>query len=213
MTITKKGNSDFNSDNLILFLVVLTLLTAQFVYYQNTVLVFSFWLFLGLLAGSWCNSQKSISEGKLSAKNFSDFSLISKVFLIILGVFLGVLYFLGVKFYLADHYFLKGIQAPNLENQISNLEKAVNLNPYQAQYRIFLSRAYLNDAIEETIKSAKEQNMVKVGCDISLAIAYAKGQEVEKGCLFPDVPIGEKISITGATQISPNGVAAWENWE
>ncbi|MFH1462416.1 MAG: tetratricopeptide repeat protein [bacterium] len=180
-----------NSQYLILLLVFLALLTSHFVYYQNTVLAFVFWLILGLSALSW---QKPLKEKVFSFKDFPELSLIFSVFLIILGVgFLG-LYCFALRFYLADASYLKAFK----ENMIQNLERAVSLNPYQPQYKIVLARAHLNEVLLEMQKPPESRDQIALSNNIQSAIAFAKGGQ-----------IGEDY-IKGATELAPNMVAAWE---
>jgi len=72
--------------------------------------------------------------------------------------------------------------------RIALIEKAVNLNPNQAQYRIILARAYFNEALEEMRKPGVEQDPTKIQNRVAQAINQAKA----------------------ATEISPNMVAGFE---
>ena len=88
-----------NRNGVPLFLALFALLVGQFVYYQNTVLAFTFWLFLGLSVISW---QRPIAEKTISFKDFPELSLVFSVFLVVLGLAILGSYFFAGRFYLAD---------------------------------------------------------------------------------------------------------------
>ena len=180
-----------NRSGIPLLMAFLVLLVGQFVFYQNTVLAFTFWLVLGLSVVNW---QKPLKEKTISFKDFPELSLVFSVLLIVLALAFVAMYFLAIKFYLADvnyrGYFENG------EGQ--RLEKAVNLNPFQSQYKLVIARDYLNKVIVEGRKPAEQIDEVAFSNNIYLAITYAKGGQV-----------GRNI-IKGAVELSPNRVAAWE---
>ena len=174
-----------NRSGVPLFLALFALLVGQFVYYQNTVLAFTFWLFLGLSVISW---QRPIAEKAISFKDFPELSLVFSVFLVVLGLAIFGFYFFAGKFYLADVAFANAFRTADTFAQITNLEKAIKLNPYQPQYKIILARTYLNQALSEMGKPINEQDAIKIQNGVAKAIEQARI----------------------ATEISPNNVAAWE---
>ncbi len=174
-----------------LLMVFLALVVSQFVYYQNTILAFTFWLVLGLSVVSW---QKPIKEKSVSFKDFPELSLVFSALLIVLGLgFLGM-YFFAAKFYLADIDYKKAVET----GEVQNLEQSVSLNPNLPQYKITLARAYLSQALLETQKPEEQRDQVALSNNVYLAITYAKSGQV-----------GGKL-IKGATELAPNRVAAWE---
>jgi Tfp pilus assembly protein PilF/biopolymer transport protein ExbD len=174
-----------------LFMVFLALLVGQFVYYQNTILAFTFWLILALSVVAW---QKPVKEKMISFKDFPELSLVFSALLIVIG--LGILgcYFFAGKFYLADFSY----QSAAGSERIKKLEKTVNLNPYQPQYKIVLSRAYLDKVATETQKPADQRDQAALSNYVHRAITYTKGGEINRK------------EIEGAVQLAPNRVAAWE---
>tara|TARA_Y100000310_G_scaffold96282_1_gene94036 strand:- start:1900 stop:4125 length:2226 start_codon:yes stop_codon:yes gene_type:complete len=174
---------------------VVALAISQLVYYQTTALGLAFWLLLGLSVVAW--EKRPSSEFFFSLKRFPEFKVLSKALLLVVaGLFLGTLFF-GARFYLADMKYLQAqIGDPAL--RIENAQKAVQLNPYQAEYKMFLSRLYLQRALAELQKPEEERDQVLVSSDVQRAIAHVRGDRV-----------GEE-RITGATELSPNRVAAWE---
>lgn len=144
------------------------LFVSQFVYYQNTILSFTFWLMLGLSVVSW---QKSISEKVISFKNFPEISLIVNLFLIFFSLLILVSYFFAAKFYLADMKYLDSFGQTGKE-RIDSLRKAIQLNPFFPQYKIILARAYLNEILNEMVKPVPDQTALSQSTQ--LAIANAK---------------------------------------
>ncbi len=166
-------------------LTFLAIILSQFFYYQNTVLAFTFWFFLGLAVLSW---QKPISEKKISFKDFPELSLIFSTLLILLSLLLLGIYFFGVRFHLADVNYFKAQITPLGERKIKFLENSINLNPKLANYRIILARNYLLQILEEIGKPQAEQDLTKIQNLVEMAIRQAK------------------IS----TQLAPKSVASWE---
>lgn len=174
-----------NKPQLSLLITFLALLVGQFVYYQNTVLAFIFWLVLGLSMISW---QRDFGELKYSFKEFPETGLVLSTIVIILIV--GVLgtYFFASRFYFADMNYANTFKTGDETIQAANLEKAIKFNPYQIQYKIILARFYLSQALSEIMKPVNEQDPTKIQEKVSKAI--------------------EQVRI--ATEVSPNNVAAWE---
>jgi len=180
----------------IFFLPFLTLFLAQIFYYQNSVLAFSFWLFLSLLV---LNFEK-IGERKISFEKIPELGLIFNSFSILIFVFIFFIFYFAIRFYLADHNYLKAVRTGNLAEQVSLLERAVKLNPIFSQYRVDLARANLSRALLEIQKPAEQQDQNLILNSVSRAINYLKGAKLEDG-----------TEIKGATEISPNWVVGWEN--
>ncbi|MFC1789632.1 tetratricopeptide repeat protein [Patescibacteria group bacterium] len=170
---------------LTLLMVFVALLIGQFIYHSNTVLVFVFWLILGLSVASW---QGTTKEKTISFKSFPEMSLVFYALLIILVLIILGSWFFAYRFYLADVNFKNSFST----DRTQNLEKAVKLNPYQSQYKITLSQAYLSEFLNKG-------EQITPSVDIQLAIIYGKGGEV-----------GQSY-IKGATEIAPNSVFAWES--
>jgi tetratricopeptide (TPR) repeat protein len=180
----------------IFFLPFLALFLAQIFYYQNFVLSFSFWLFFGLLV---LNFEKT-PERKISFEKIPELGLIFNSFSILIFVFFIFIFYFAIKFYLADHYYLKAVKSQDVKEQVSLLERAVKLNPFFSQYKIDFARANLSRALAEIQKPIDQQDSNLISNSVSTAINYLKGAKFEGG-----------IEIKGATEISPNWVVGWEN--
>lgn len=170
---------------LALGMAFLALLVSQLLYYQNTVLAFTFWLILGLSVSSW---QKPVKEKTLSFKNFPELGLIFSTLLILFGLTILIFYFFAIKFYLADVNYLKSLTPVLAQEREKKLEKAISLNPYLANYRIVLARNYLTQILSEIQKPLEQQDSSKIQNWVANAISQAKK----------------------ATEISPTNVAALE---
>jgi len=176
-----------NKSGVPLLMAFLALLVSQFVFYQNTVLAFLFWLILGLSVINW---QKPVKEKVISFKDFPELSLVFSAVIIVLGLGVLAMYFFAGKFYLADVNYDKALGAERTQR----LEKAVSLNPYQPQYKIVLSRNYLSKALA----GDQEMNEAMISAYVHQAITYVKGGDIGRN------------TIKGAVELSPNRVAAQE---
>ncbi len=171
-----------------LILAWLSLLIAQFVYMQNTVLSFYFWLFMALGVVVWQGVQNQpFKKISFSFDKMPEIGLVLNVVLLILIFVLASFFYLGARLYLADAKFIEPVD--NNQELVNKLERSVILNSYQESYRRSLSQAYLISAWEEANKPEEEQN-------IELLQALASGS-IQQARL--------------ATSLSPNSVSAWEN--
>ena len=170
-----------NQSGVPLLMAFLACFAAQFFFYQNTILAFSFWLILSLSVVNW---QKPLNEKVKSFKDFPELSLVISSVLIVLGIIFVVFLFYAGKFYWADMNYASayGVERTKV------LEKSVDLNPYQPQYKILLARDYLTKILAVANVTAGEQDEATLSDNVQKAIAYSKE----------------------ATDISPNRVAVWE---
>lgn len=170
-----------------LIMVFVALLVSQFVYYQNTSLVFAFWIILALVSAPWQTMTAAFKEKIISFKNFPELSLLLSTLVIIFGVAILSFYFYGVKYYLADMQYARSLLVLG-EPRTKNLEKAVNLNPRLAYYRTILARAYLAQTFDEMQKPQAQQDPAKIQLLVARSIDQARI----------------------ATTLAPNQVANWE---
>jgi len=186
-----KGDSKDNKDKLIIlpfFLAWLALATAQFVYLQNTVLNFYFWLFTALSIIGWQKIQSvPYRKTTFSFKKMPEIGLVMNVVLLIIIFAFAGLFYLGGTFYYADTLFKQPSETN--EDLVLKMEKIVNLNKYRENYRRALSQVYLISAWDEANKTEEEQN-------IQLLQALASGS-IEQARI--------------ASSLSPNSVSALEN--
>jgi len=170
---------------LALLMAFLALLIGQFVYYQNTVLAFTFWLVLGLGAVS---RQGLIKEKTVSLKEMPELSLVFSTLVVVLGIVILGLYYFGASYYLADVNYQKGLTSSGQE-RTEKLEKAAELNPRLSQYRLALSRVFLFEAFQEAQKPLERQDEIKVQNMVARAIGEARI----------------------ATDLQPNSAVNWKN--
>jgi hypothetical protein len=162
-------------------------LVSQIVYYQNITLMFLFWLFLALGTVFW---QRRSKEKVFSLKEIPEISLVFSVILIFTILGTCAMFYSMAKFYIADNAYAKsGVK-------IEQLEKVVRLNPYQAQYKIMLSRMHLEKVKAQIAKPLNEQDQTELSDNVYLAITYLKGDP--------------RAMIRGAVEIAPNRVAVHE---
>lgn len=144
----------------VLLTTFFALLLSQFVYYQHTVLVFTFWLILGISMANW---KEVFKEKNIFFKDFPEIALVLTALLIGFSLVVLVGYFYGAKFYLAD-----------INYKTQRVEKAVELNPYRSQYKIVLARNYLQKVLEEIEKPTDQQDQVVLSQSVERAIAFSK---------------------------------------
>lgn len=173
-----------------LFITWLSLFVAQFVYLQNTILSFYFWLFMALSIVVWQKSQdKPVKKISFSFKKLPEVGLMFNVVLLVLVFALVALFYLGGRFYTADIKFSQSVLAADNQQRAEQLEKAVNLNKYRENYRRALSQTYLTNAWQEANKPEQERN-------IQLLQFYTSGA-IQQAMI--------------ATQLNSQTVMAWEN--
>ncbi|MDA1337273.1 MAG: tetratricopeptide repeat protein [bacterium] len=174
---------------------VLVLFIAQIVYYQITALQVAFWLFFALAVISFDIPKR---EFRVSLKKFFEINIAVKLILFALLFMVGAAFFLGARFFLADIRYVDSQNTLHNEKGIEKALEAVRFNPWQGEYKVFLSRLYLQKAMEELKRKESLQDQEQIAKDVKKAIAYAKGDYLE----------GTKI--TGAIELSPNRASFWE---
>lgn len=176
-------------------LVLLTLLIAQFFFYQNTALAFLFWFMLALTVVSFSLPRK---ETRIPLRWFFRTGMITWVVALLFGFVIAGTVFIGASSYMADVEYRTSQTALNPAKKIEAGLKAIQLHPLQAEYRMHLSRLYLERATVEFRKPSAQQDQDLIVADVQKALAYIRGGELQ----------GEVIK--GAVEISPNRVAVWE---
>ena len=162
------------------------LIVAQFVYYQNTVLSFTFWFILGLIVVSWQYTDKSFKV--ISFKDFPELSLVFSTILVLMLLVFSVTYYFAARFYLADINYAKSQTVFIPEKRIELMEEAVRLNPRLATYQTVLARVYLTSLLVEINKPVDQQNAANAQNFMVNSIDWAKK----------------------STELSPNSVFTWE---
>jgi Flp pilus assembly protein TadD len=162
------------------------LVITHFVYYQDTVLSFTFWLILGLSVIAWQHTGKSFKV--ISFKDFPELSLVFSTVLVLLLLVFSVSSYFAVKFYLADINYAKSQSTFVLDEKIRLIEEAVRLNPKLATYQTVLARVYAVSLLDEIKKPADQQDATKVQNYMVNSIDWAKK----------------------AIELSPNRVFTWE---
>jgi len=179
---TDGGSGDYNLA-IMLFSVFLGLFLCQIFFQTNTVLNFSFWLFLGLLVAFWQARDAAVFKEKIIslAENLKwrKFWLLA-LFLVAAGWFALAVY--EIKFFAADVLAARGA------DREAGLAAAVRLNPKRHNYEISLAKFYLNRMRTEAQKSKDKRDGGYLKANIASAI--------DRGRL--------------AASLAPNSVVAWE---
>ena len=176
-----------------------------------------FWLVLGLSAAGWRGKStkgelkdvKGDNKGvlKFSFKDIPEIALVFNVILMLIGLGMAGGYYQLVKFYRADMIYVQASQAIDLLQKSEDLEKAVELNPFQVQYKIVLARVYLNQVLGEMRKPLSERNQDVISSKAYYAISHIKGESLPVDF---DVSEMTRPMIKGAAELAPNQVAVWE---
>ena len=188
VVVTLMVSSAFLSSNnkqLPLFMGFIALVIGQFVYYENMILSFMFWLLLGLLMVGW---RKPAKEKIFSFEDFAELSLVFNVSLILISLLLVGTFYYGLRFYYADIAYAQAEAQPVSREKTNLIERAVKLNPIINHYQIILTRAYLDEISLEINQTLSEEESIFLQQKISKAIDSSKK----------------------ATELSPNNVVGWE---
>ncbi len=169
-----------------LVMTFIALIISQFVYYQNSILAFTFWFILGLSVVSWQETNKSFKI--ISLKDLPELSLVFSTVLVLMLLVVSVSYYSAIRIYLADINYAKSQAAPSLEKKVELLEEAVRLNPKSTTYQTILARVYLVSFLNELNQAPDEQAVDRVQSLMSKSIDYGKR----------------------ASELSPNIVVVWE---
>jgi len=143
---------------------IIAVLAGQFVYYQNTVLMFLAWFIFGLGSVAWKDSlsKKFSIKESFSSERKPEFNLGFSVILILISLSVITGLYFTTKECLADNNYVQAQKATSLSDAVSYLEKSVEQDPYRVTYRVVLSQVYLSQVYEENNKPEKEQDVIIV---------------------------------------------------
>jgi tetratricopeptide (TPR) repeat protein len=144
----------------------------------NMVLGWLFWFGLAII-----NSLFGGREKKISLIQSPPIALIVEI-LVILFIFAFLLVLaLGIKFYFADYFYLKGFLESNLDKKIEFFQKAYNLNPYQPYYQLSLSKSLILKLQSEVQKQNPDPILVQNLASLSLDLAR-RAQKLSNQILY-----------------------------
>ncbi len=166
---------------LVLATAIVVLVTAQFVYTVNILLLFLFWLFVALLVVCGREIVRTKRIRSLSAR-FSELNVDAKrryfayqaAVIIVFFLFFGWVALLSTetKYGLAEFYFKKS-RTEERPAALVTLQKSTFLNPHVSAYEIALARIYLNRALDRMNEGATS-SLPAVRDDINNAIDRAR---------------------------------------
>ena len=200
VTRKEKVNPAYEETNTAFLVLVFGLFISQFFYYQTTLLSFSFWLALALGVVAFEQGMKELS---ISLRKYLEIALAFRLLLLALLLLLGFSYFFGARIYLADIKYAQALRQTaspaGASSQAGLMSKAIELNPWQGEYRLYLSRLFFARAREALLLPVEQQDKAAISLDVQKAIAYVRGDTLEN-----------EEKIRGATEVSPKRVATWE---
>ena len=149
-----------------IFSAWLTLVIAWFLYPQNFILIFMFWLLLGLyLTGD--DSGKEVSYNL--RKSPKILLITSFSFIVVIVLVIGLLYIKGIRF-VSEIVYKKGVDLVQIkgdvDNGINKIIRSTIINPYEDdKYRV-LSQLFLYklniDANRTDLKQDEKLNLIQV---------------------------------------------------
>ena len=167
----------------------LGILVSFVFYYQTVSLSLLFWMTLAPLA--------LLSGHALSFKEYRyEFGISPEANLLLtsfffVGVFLiALLGYFGGRFYIAEVRYREALFSPDSNEQLSQLEKAVALQPFRIEYRIALAQASLQKLNEEVAKIDPQET-----------------QDTSPLALLASQAVNQAQAIVA---LAPRSVIAWE---
>jgi len=164
-----------------LLLPWLAILIAQAVYFSTTVLITIFWILLSLLIiflkefilikG---NNEEPVNNKSLSYETFPELFLIFYsifILFIFFSIFAG---YFAIRFYVADNFYLKGMQESNPDIKVQHFINAAKLNKYRSIYHQTLAQAEWLVVLNESFKPLNERDNNKIQNGVALAVSAAK---------------------------------------
>jgi tetratricopeptide (TPR) repeat protein len=133
----KSQNSSEGRNIFTNFIPILFLFLMQFFCYTNIVLLFYFWMFLGLLNPD----EKNVFHKSIKLEN-PERNLLANTFLIICFITVVCFWYMGARFWMADNNFAKAQISNDINQKIKLTEKAITLNNNVYQYYIALADDY-----------------------------------------------------------------------
>lgn len=170
--IKKKGENLGEEAALLAILIVLGLM--QIFYSMNLVLLFLFWLSMGifmiLMREIYAKNNSALFMQKEFSSEISQRLLVMKIFIFF---FAWVLAFaLSGRYFAADYFFKKSLSDNDNNKTERNLQLANKLNPYRFNYQVAIAKYYKEAVISEMAQKNKDIELVK--SDIGNSIYWAK---------------------------------------
>jgi len=137
-------------------------LTSFFIPFNFT-LYLLWWLLLGLGIKMVILDNPKEKIYSLKKSSLKSSAIIGGMVLLVVGT--GLVMFFGIKFWLADYYFIQAQQGIKDEQELSTIEgylrKAVRYNPYESKYHLSLAQGYATQAQLEAIKTGAEISTIQ----------------------------------------------------
>jgi tetratricopeptide (TPR) repeat protein len=136
-----------------------------FIYSQNLVLMFVFWLLLSLFLTEESTSKEKVYDLKKSPKIL----LIASIsFMVIIVLVIGLLYVIGTK-YIAEITYKRGVSLietnENVNNGLNKIIKSTIINPHEDNTYKVLSQLFIykleQDAVNTALTQAERANIVQ----------------------------------------------------
>lgn len=141
------------------FIVFLTSFFIPF----NFTLYLLWWLLLGLGVRMLMSDSPEEKIYSLKKSSLKSSATIGGIILLVVGT--GLVMFFGVKFWLADYYFIQAQEGIEEEQKFSIIEsylrKAVRYNPYESKYHLSLAQGYATQAQLEALKTGAEISAIQ----------------------------------------------------
>ncbi len=204
------------SEGIVLLVVLMFVNILSLFLFYSPILIFLFFIFLGLISLLWKENKFFIMKNLLIRKKKTVYFAKLVIFTVILVYFI----FFGnaIKYILAHVYFEKAGE--------SNLVRAEILNPYDYKYKIALSKFYLNKARLELMEPSEFQNKILIQENIkrSLSLARTASQKADFSVLAqeylgmverdlknidPDSNIRAIESFRKAIELEPTNPVLW----
>lgn len=177
LTLRRNHKKDIKQDAVTtsVMAVVITLVVGQIFYSVNIVLLFLFWLFLGLLMVC----VQDYFKGKKEILVFQEKVLKNEIsqrtsLIVVFGLFFVWIFVMGLlsRYWVADYDFKKSLEQKDYVGTERYLHRAVSLNPERYNYQIAMAKFYKEKTLNEM--SQKNKNIEVVKSDIGNSIALAK---------------------------------------
>jgi tetratricopeptide (TPR) repeat protein len=159
----------------------LSVFLLPFLFYQNAIFLFLFWMGLAIASHSFLQKEKVIN-----LKENQVFALFIETIAIILIIAFISFAVLGTRFYLADVNYKKGFKEADFQKKIAFFERATNLNPYQPYYKMALSQVLLQSVLQEIQKQNPDQNLISQNAAFAINIARTAQNTSPNNVLFKE---------------------------
>lgn len=179
LTIIKTEDKEINSILLAFFASFISIILFSLLFAQNnSIILLSILITILAVSSAMVMYPEKFKDVTLSFRSSPKYALALAAIFLSVSAGVVILFTIGLKMYLGDMYAKNAIAATDTDAKIEQLNKAIQLSPYQDSYYINMANTYMAKANQLALSGTDQ---AEVGINLSKAIEQGrKAVEIAK---------------------------------